>query len=184
MGYEKPTAVQSRVIPLIREGCDVLGQSQTGTGKTAAFAIPTLEKVDPGIRAPQVLVLCPTRELAVQVAAHYNLLAKYMDHVRSLAVYGGEEITRQIDKLRRHPQVIVGTPGRVLDHLRRRTLRLQELHTLILDEADEMLNMGFREDIESVIKHIPEDTQKLLFSATIPKEIRNFQRESPRSGSC
>lgn len=181
MGYEKPTAVQSRVIPLIREGRDVLGQSQTGTGKTAAFAIPTLEKVDPEIRAPQVLVLCPTRELAVQVASHYNLLAKYMDYVRSLAVYGGEEITRQIDKLRRHPQVIVGTPGRVLDHLRRRTLRLQELHTLILDEADEMLNMGFREDIESVIKHIPEDTQKLLFSATIPKEIRELSKENLRN---
>lgn len=177
MGFEEPTDVQLRVIPLIREGRDVMAQSQTGTGKTAAFAIPTLEKVDPKLYAAQVLVLCPTRELAVQVAAQYTLLAKYLDDVRALPLYGGEEIRRQIERLKRHPQVIVGTPGRILDHLRRRTLKLEHLHTLVLDEADEMLNMGFREDIEKVLEQIPGETQRLLFSATIPKAIRQLSGE-------
>lgn len=172
-GYTEPTEIQARVIPIIRTGRDLIGQSQTGTGKTAAFAIPTIEKIDPELKKPQVLILCPTRELAVQVAGEYQELAQHTP-ITALAVYGGDPIQRQIGLLKRGPQVVVGTPGRMMDHLRRKTIRFDYLHTIILDEADEMLNMGFREDIETILQDVSTETQRLLFSATMPKAIRDI----------
>lgn len=169
--YEFATEIQEKVIPVIQEGQDLIGQSQTGTGKTAAFAIPILEKIDPELRKPQVIILTPTRELAVQVADEINELAGYMDGVRANAVYGGDPIQKQIMLLKKGPQIVVGTPGRTMDHLRRRTIRFDHLHTIILDEADEMLKMGFREDIETILEDVTTETQRLLFSATMPKAI-------------
>ncbi|WP_105615685.1 DEAD/DEAH box helicase [Vallitalea okinawensis] len=171
MGFEKATPIQSKTIPLLLEGKDIIGQSQTGTGKTAAFAIPILEKVDPKLRKPQVLILCPTRELAVQVCAEIRRISKYMHGIKAFPVYGGEPIHHQITGLRKGVQIIVGTPGRIMDHMKRRTLRFDELNTLILDEADEMLKMGFREDIEEILEHVQDDRQTILFSATMPKSI-------------
>ena len=151
-------------------GRDVIGQAQTGTGKTASFGIPLLHKVDPKLKKTQALILCPTRELAIQVSNELHNLAKYMHGIKILPIYGGQEIGKQIRSLKRRCTDYCWYPGRVMDHLRRKTIRCDFIHTIILDEADEMLNMGFREDIEEVLKYLPEDRQTVLFSATMPKE--------------
>ncbi|MCT4541913.1 MAG: DEAD/DEAH box helicase [Vallitalea sp.] len=174
MGFEEATEIQEKAIPLILTGQDMIGQSQTGTGKTAAFAIPILEKVNVDIKKPQVLVLCPTRELAVQVCNEFKKLTKYMN-IKSFPVYGGEPIYKQISVLKKGVQIIIGTPGRLMDHMNRKTIKLDHVNSIILDEADEMLNMGFREDIETILSQIPnEDKQTILFSATMPKSILNI----------
>lgn len=171
MGFEEATPIQSKAIPVVLSGVDVIGQAQTGTGKTAAFGIPILQKVDPSVRKTQILVLAPTRELAIQVAEELRKLAKYMHGVKVLPVYGGQDISRQIKALKGGVQIIIGTPGRLLDHFRRKTIRTEQVNTIVLDEADEMLNMGFREDIEEVLEFIPPEHQTVLFSATMPKPI-------------
>lgn len=171
MGFEEATPIQSKAIPLVMSGLDVIGQAQTGTGKTCAFGIPAIEMVDMKLAGTQVLVLCPTRELAIQVSEEFRNLCKYKRGIRSLAIYGGQSIDRQIISLKSKPQIIIGTPGRVMDHMRRKTLRLDHLKMIILDEADEMLNMGFREDIDTVLQDVPAEKQMMLFSATMPKEI-------------
>ncbi|WP_317853829.1 DEAD/DEAH box helicase [Chakrabartyella piscis] len=176
MGFEEATPIQSQAIRLVKEGKDVLGQSQTGTGKTAAFGIPCLEMMDPEDRRTQALILCPTRELAIQVSEEFRKLLKYKSDVRVLPVYGGQPIDRQIMALRKGVQVVIGTPGRVMDHMRRRTLKLENLKMMILDEADEMLDMGFREDIESILVKVPENHQTLLFSATLSPAIMDITR--------
>lgn len=170
MGFEEATPIQSKAIPEIMKGIDVIGQAQTGTGKTCAFGIPAVENVDVsgGI---QVLVLCPTRELAIQSTEEIKNVAKYKKGLNILPIYGGQQIERQIRALRQRPQIIIGTPGRIMDHMRRNTLKLQSLKMLILDEADEMLNMGFREDIDTILESVNEDRQTILFSATMPREI-------------
>jgi ATP-dependent RNA helicase DeaD len=176
MGFEEATPIQSKAIPPIFEGKDIIGQAQTGTGKTCAFGIPAIEMLDPGMPGIQVLVLCPTRELAIQVSEELKNVAKFKRGVKVLPIYGGQSIDRQIMALKAKPQIIVGTPGRVMDHMRRHTLKMGSLKMIILDEADEMLNMGFREDIDTILKEIPEDRQTLLFSATMPKEIMDLTR--------
>ena len=178
MGFEEATPIQSQAIPVVMSGVDVIGQAQTGTGKTASFGIPVLHKVDPNSRKTQVIILSPTRELAIQVADEIRKLAKYMHGVKVLPVYGGQEIGRQIKALKGGAQIIVGTPGRVMDHLRRKTIRCDAIHTVVLDEADEMLNMGFRDDIETILEYIPaEGRQTILFSATMPKPILDITRK-------
>src|SRR5690554_5700898 len=147
-GYEKPTPIQQQTIPSLIEGRDLVGRAQTGTGKTAAFALPLLNKLDPNNKNVQAIVLAPTRELAIQVAESIEMYAKHMDNANVLAVYGGQHIGLQLNKLRRNVQIVVGTPGRVMDHLRRGTLKLDNVQTLVLDEADEMLRMGFIDDVE------------------------------------
>lgn len=174
MGFEETTPIQAMAIPVAFTGRDLVGQAQTGTGKTAAFTIPMLEKIDLSNKNVQALVLCPTRELAVQISEEVNRIGKHMRGLHILPIYGGQDIERQIKGIKSGAQVIIGTPGRVLDHLRRRTLKLANLKMLILDEADEMLNMGFREDIELVIEEVDHEIQTLLFSATMPKEILNI----------
>lgn len=176
MGFEEATPIQSKAIPPIFEGKDIIGQAQTGTGKTCAFGIPAIEMLDPAIPGVQVLVLCPTRELAIQVSEELKNVAKFKRGVKVLPIYGGQSIDRQIMALKTKPQIIIGTPGRVMDHMRRHTLKLGNLKMIILDEADEMLNMGFREDIDTILEGIPEDRQTLLFSATMPKEIMDLTR--------
>lgn len=177
MGFEEATPIQSQAIPVVLSGVDVIGQAQTGTGKTAAFGIPILQKVDPSLRKTQVLILSPTRELAIQVADEIRKLAKYMHGVKVLPVYGGQDISRQIKALKGGVQIIIGTPGRLMDHFRRKTIRPDFVHTIVLDEADEMLNMGFREDIETVLEYIPGEHQTVLFSATMPKPILDITRK-------
>ena len=157
MGFEEATPIQAKAIPEVMTGQDIIGQAQTGTGKTAAYTIPMLMKIDPQIKKPQAIVLCPTRELAVQVAEEIRKLAKYMSDIKVLPVYGGQEIVRQIKSLKTGVQIIVGTPGRVMDHMRRKTVKFDNINMVILDEADEMLNMGFLEDIEAIISRVPED---------------------------
>ncbi|MDH8677985.1 DEAD/DEAH box helicase [Fusibacter bizertensis] len=181
MGFEETTPIQAMAIPVAFAGKDLVGQAQTGTGKTAAFAIPMLEKIDLSSKNVQALVLCPTRELAVQISEEVNRIGKYMKGLHILPIFGGQDIERQIRGLRSGAQVIIGTPGRVLDHLRRRTLKLGNLQMLILDEADEMLNMGFREDIELVMNEVDHEIQTLLFSATMPKEILNIINKYQRN---
>jgi len=171
MGFEEPTPIQQGAIPLMLEGKDVIGQAQTGTGKTAAFGIPILESVDASSRKPQALVMCPTRELAIQVAEEMTNLAKYKKGIRILPVYGGQSIQRQIKSLKSGVQIIIGTPGRLMDHMRRRTLKVETINFVVLDEADEMLDMGFREDMEYILKGTPNDRQTGLFSATMPNAI-------------
>ncbi|MDE7062982.1 MAG: DEAD/DEAH box helicase, partial [Lachnospiraceae bacterium] len=177
MGFEEATPIQSQAIPVVLSGVDVIGQAQTGTGKTAAFGIPILQKVDPMLRKTQVLILSPTRELAIQVADEIRKLAKYMHGVKVLPVYGGQDISRQIKALKGGVQIIISTPGRLMDHLRRKTIRPDHVHTIVLDEADEMLNMGFREDIETVLEYVPQEHQTVLFSATMPKPILDITRK-------
>lgn len=173
MGFEEATPIQAKTIPLSMEGKDLIGQAQTGTGKTAAFGIPLIEKIDSQNPSVQGIIIAPTRELAIQVSEELYKIA--LDaRVRVLAVYGGSDIQRQIRALKKGPHIIVGTPGRVLDHIKRRTLKLNNVHTVILDEADEMLNMGFIEDIESILETVPEERQTLLFSATMPAPIRRI----------
>ena len=176
MGFEETTPIQAQSIPAVMSGRDVIGQAQTGTGKTASFGIPLLHKVDPGRKKTQAVILCPTRELAIQVSNELHNLAKYLHGVRILPIYGGQDISRQIRSLKGGVQIIVGTPGRVMDHLRRKTIRCDEVDTIVLDEADEMLNMGFREDIETVLGYLPEEHQTVLFSATMPKEILDITK--------
>jgi len=176
MGFESPSPIQAQGIPPVMEGRDVIGQAQTGTGKTAAFGIPALEMVDPTNNAVQVLVLCPTRELAVQVSEEIGRLAKYKRGVRIEAIYGGDSIERQIRSLKKGVQIVVGTPGRVMDHMQRRTLKFDEVRMMVLDEADEMLDMGFREDIESILDEMPEERQTILFSATMSKPIMSITK--------
>ena len=176
MGFEEPTTIQNRSIPYLLDGKDVIGQAQTGTGKTAAFGIATLERVDPKNKKLQAVILCPTRELAIQVSEELKNLSKYKKGIRILPVYGGQTIGRQIKALREGVQIIIGTPGRVMDHLNRRTLKVGGVKIVILDEADEMLDMGFRDDIETIVRKIPEKRQTILFSATMPKAILNLTR--------
>ncbi len=171
-GYTEATYIQSACIPVVMNGGDVIGQSQTGTGKTAAFAIPIIEMLEVTDRKrPQALILSPTRELAMQVCDEIRKFTKYKEGIRTVAVYGGQQIGKQILELKKGADIVVGTPGRVLDHIRRRTLRFDQCRVLVLDEADEMLNMGFREDIETVIEALPQQRQTVLFSATMPKPI-------------
>lgn len=181
MGFEKPSPIQAESIPQIMTGRDVIGQAQTGTGKTAAFGIPCIEAIDVKSKAIQAIILCPTRELAVQVSEELKKLSKFKRGFKTLAVYGGESIERQIRGLDAGAQVVVGTPGRVLDHLDRGTMKLDQVKMIILDEADEMLNMGFVDDIELILKKMPEEKQSVFFSATMPRQIldltRRFQKD-------
>ena len=176
VGYENPTPIQTQTIPLLLEGRDVLGQAQTGTGKTAAFALPVLSNLDLSQKAPQVLVLAPTRELAIQVAEAFQTYAARIRGFQVLPVYGGQDYSGQIRALKRGVHVVVGTPGRVMDHMRRGTLTLDALKTLVLDEADEMLRMGFIDDVEWILDQLPEERQVVLFSATMPSEIRRLSK--------
>jgi ATP-dependent RNA helicase DeaD len=171
MGFEEATPIQSQCISVIMEGRDVIGQSQTGTGKTAAFGIPLLEKIDPNDKHLQAVILSPTRELAIQISEEFRKLSKYRENVKIIPIYGGQPIERQIFALKKGVQIIIGTPGRVMDHMNRRTLKMETVKYLVLDEADEMLDMGFRDDIETIVQKIPEDRQTMLFSATMPQEI-------------
>jgi len=177
MGFEAATPIQAKAIPHILSGIDVIGQAQTGTGKTCAFGIPAIEILDSESEEVQVLVLCPTRELAIQISEELKQVTKYKEGVRILPIYGGQPISRQITALKKRPQIIIGTPGRVMDHLRRKTLKLGSLKMIILDEADEMLNMGFRDDIDTILKKVPEEKQTILFSATMPEEIMELAKK-------
>ena len=176
MGFEEATPIQAKAIPMEMTGVDIVGQAQTGTGKTAAFGIPLLQKINPKSKKLQSVVLCPTRELAIQVAEEIRNLSKYMHGIKVLPIYGGQDIVKQIRSLKAGTQIIIGTPGRVMDHMRRKTVKFEEVHTIILDEADEMLNMGFREDIETILKEIPEERQTIMFSATMPKPILDITK--------
>lgn len=182
MGFEETTPIQAKAIPYLLEGRDMIAQAPTGTGKTCAFGIPAIEEIDIRQHHVQVLILCPTRELVIQVAEELSEIAKYKRGIKILPIYGGQQIERQLRALRKNPQIIVGTPGRIMDHLRRETLKLDQLQKLILDEADEMLNMGFREDIDTILENIPRKKQFILFSATLPPailEIANKYQKDP-----
>lgn len=177
LGYTEPTPIQEKAIPAILEGKDMIGQAQTGTGKTAAFAIPMLEKLDMNKRHIQALVLSPTRELAMQTTQAFRRISRHLPGVETLAIYGGQPIERQISMLRRGVQIVVGTPGRIMDHIRRGTLKLDKVNIVVLDEADEMLDMGFRNDIQTILNCTPAARQTLLFSATMPREILELARQ-------
>ena len=180
MGFEAASPIQAQAIPVQMEGRDVVGQAQTGTGKTAAFGIPLLQKIDPDSKKLQAIALCPTRELAIQVADEIRRLAKYMHGIKVLPIYGGQDIVRQIRGLKDGTQIVIGTPGRVMDHMRRKTIRCDHIHTVIMDEADEMLNMGFLEDMETILSQLPQERQTVMFSATMPMEIQNIARRFQR----
>ncbi|MEI4269772.1 MAG: DEAD/DEAH box helicase, partial [Candidatus Dasytiphilus stammeri] len=177
LGYKNPTPIQVQCIPYLLKGSDVLGIAQTGSGKTAAFALPILNKIDLGKKMPQCLILAPTRELAIQVANFFSDLAMYMKGIIITAIYGGQRYEIQFRVLREGPHIIVGTPGRLLDHIHRGTLNISQIHILVLDEADEMLRMGFIEDVESIMQHTPQNKQIALFSATMPDAIRQITRK-------
>ncbi|CAK7031926.1 MAG: ATP-dependent RNA helicase DeaD [Peptostreptococcus russellii] len=177
LGYENPSPIQARAIPTMLEGNDVIGQAQTGTGKTAAFSIPLLERIDVKDKKVQAIILCPTRELAIQVSEEIKKLSAHMRGLRTLPVYGGQPIQRQIKALKSGVQVVIGTPGRVIDHINRKTLKLSNIKMVVLDEADEMLDMGFREDIETILTNVPEERQTALFSATMPKSILDLTKK-------
>jgi ATP-dependent RNA helicase DeaD len=174
------TPIQAKAIPLILQGKDIIGQAQTGTGKTLAFGLPLLDSIQPGNRKTQAIVLCPTRELAVQVAEEFKRVLIHKREIKVLPIYGGQPIERQIHGLR-GAHVIIGTPGRTIDHINRGTLKLDQVKTVVLDEADKMLDMGFVDDVEKILRRIPAERQTLLFSATMPKPIldltRKYQRE-------
>lgn len=176
MGFEEATPIQSQAIPFIMEGKDIIGQAQTGTGKTCAFAIPAIEMLGDNENI-QVLVLCPTRELAIQTAEEFKNVAKYREKVKILPIYGGQSIDRQITSLKRRPQIIIGTPGRIMDHMRRSTLKFGSLKMLVLDEADEMLSMGFQEDLDTILQKTPDEKQTVLFSATMSKSILEITKK-------
>ena len=176
MGFEGMTPIQEQAIPVLLERKDIIGQAQTGTGKTAAFGIPMIQNIDPESKKLQGIVLCPTRELAMQAAEELRKLAKYMHGIKVLPIYGGQDISRQIRALNQGVQIVVGTPGRVMDHMRRHTIKTPGIRMIVLDEADEMLNMGFREDIETILKDMPEEHQMALFSATMPKPILDITK--------
>ena len=171
IGYTETTEIQQKAIPEIQAGFDIIGLSQTGTGKTAAFGIPAIENIDIKNKKTQVLILAPTRELACQITDELRKFTKYMESIKLLTVYGGQSIEKQIIPLRKGVQIVVGTPGRIMDHMRKKTLKLSNVKMVILDEADEMLNMGFREDIETILEQVPDERQTLLFSATMNEKI-------------
>lgn len=171
MGFESMSPIQQQAIPAVLNGEDIIGQAQTGTGKTAAFGIPVLQMMEPDVKGVQCIVLCPTRELAIQAADEIRKYAKYMHGIKVLPIYGGQDINRQIRSLAGNVQIVVGTPGRVMDHMRRHTLKLKNIKVMVLDEADEMLNMGFREDIETILEGVNTEHQTVLFSATMPQAI-------------
>jgi len=171
MGFEEATMIQSESIPILLQGNDVIGHAQTGTGKTAAFAIPIIEKIDMKSKNVQAIILCPTRELVIQVTEEFRKLAKYKEAFSVVPIFGGQEIDRQFKSLKKFPQVVIGTPGRVMDHLNRRTLNLKDVKFVVLDEADEMLDMGFREDIEYILRDTTDEKQTIMFSATLPDAI-------------
>ncbi|MGO2563749.1 MAG: DEAD/DEAH box helicase, partial [Pseudoalteromonas nigrifaciens] len=174
LGYKTPSEIQAQCIPLLLERKDVLGLAQTGTGKTAAFALPLLNNIDPSVKQPQILVLTPTRELAIQVAEAFEQYAKHVRGIEVLALYGGQSYSIQLSALRRGAQVIVATPGRLIDHINRGTIKFDALQALVLDEADEMLRMGFIDDVENIMEKTPREKQTCLFSATMPKQIQNI----------
>ena len=176
-GYVEPTPIQQQAIPAVLQGRDLMASAQTGTGKTAAFGIPLLQKIDPDSKKLQAIALCPTRELAIQVAEEIRRLAKYMHGIKVLPIYGGQDIVRQIRGLKDGTQIVIGTPGRVMDHMRRKTIRCDHVHTVIMDEADEMLNMGFLEDMETILSQLPEERQTVMFSATMPPAIQEIARK-------
>ena len=171
IGYKETTEIQEKAIPEIQNGNDIIGLSQTGTGKTAAFGIPAIENVDIKNKKTQVLILAPTRELATQITDELRKYTKYMENIKILTIYGGQSIEKQIIPLRKGVQIVVGTPGRIMDHMRKKTLKLDNVKLVVLDEADEMLNMGFREDIETILEKVPDERQTLLFSATMNDKI-------------
>ncbi|MDD4587882.1 MAG: DEAD/DEAH box helicase [Heliobacteriaceae bacterium] len=180
LGWEEPSPIQAQAIPIVLAGKDMIGQAQTGTGKTGAFGIPMAEMMNPRDGRVQALVLCPTRELAIQVAQEIGRICRHAE-IKGLPVYGGQSIDRQIRALRSGVQVVIGTPGRLLDHLSRKTLRLNNVRMVVLDEADEMLDMGFVDDIEAILKETPMERQTLLFSATMPEPIRRLARQYLKS---
>lgn len=176
-GYVSPTPIQEQAIPVILEGKDFIGQSKTGTGKTASYSLPMIEGIDASNKKVQAIVLCPTRELAVQVADETRKFLKYQEGIKTIAIYGGQSIETQIKMLKKGVQIVIGTPGRVMDHMRRKTLKLDNVKMCVLDEADEMLNMGFEEDIETILKDVPEERQTVLFSATMNKRIMGITKK-------
>ena len=180
IGYESPSPIQAQSIPPLLEGRDLFGQAQTGTGKTAAFALPLLSRLDLGMKQPQVLVLTPTRELAIQVAEAFQAYARHLKGFHVLPIYGGQSMDTQLRQLRRGVHVVIGTPGRIMDHLRRKSLVLDTVRTLVLDEADEMLRMGFIDDVEWILEHTPPERQTALFSATMPEAIRRVAQKHLR----
>jgi len=180
LGFEKASPIQAEAIPVLIQGRDVVGQSQTGSGKTAAFAVPAIEKVDPQLRAVQVIMLCPTRELAVQVAEEVHKLSLFKRGIHALPIYGGQSYERQFLGLKQGAQIVIGTPGRVMDHMRRGTLRLDKVKMVILDEADVMLDMGFRDDIEIILQGVPKERQTVFFSATMPRPIQELIQKYSR----
>lgn len=177
MGFEVMTPIQAQAIPVLLEGKDIIGQAQTGTGKTAAFGIPLIQNVDADNKHLQAIILCPTRELAIQAAEELRKLAKFTHGIKILPIYGGQDINTQIRSLKTGVQIVVGTPGRVMDHMRRHTMKLDHIRTMVLDEADEMLNMGFREDIETILEGMSTEHQTALFSATMPKPILDITKK-------
>ena len=177
MGFEEASPIQAQAIPVVLEGRDIIGQAQTGTGKTAAFGLLLLQRVDPKVKKLQAIVLLPTRELAIQVAEELRRFAKFMHGIKVLPIYGGQDIVRQIRALKDGTQIVVGTPGRVMDHMRRKTVKTDHVHTVVLDEADEMLNMGFLEDMETILSQLPAERQTLMFSATMPPAIAEIARK-------
>jgi len=181
MGFEEASPIQSAAIPVLLEGADVVGQSQTGSGKTAAFGIPAIQVVDATLRAPQVIILCPTRELVVQVAEEIAKLAFFKRGVRELPIYGGQSYERQFRGLSAGAQIIIGTPGRVMDHLERKSLRLDQIKMVVLDEADRMLDMGFVDDIKTILREVPDERQTVFFSATIPRPIQELIKRFTRN---
>jgi len=181
LGFEKPAPIQARAIPLLMQGRDVVGQSQTGSGKTLAFGVPAVEKVDPSLREVQILVLCPTRELAIQVSEEIHKLAAFKRGIHPLPIFGGQSYERQFSGLRQGAQIVIGTPGRVMDHMRRGTLRLGKTKMVILDEADVMLDMGFRDDIEFILQAVPAERQTVFFSATLPRAIQDMIKRYARN---
>jgi ATP-dependent RNA helicase DeaD len=180
LGFEQASPIQAEAIPVLLTGRDIVGQSQTGSGKTAAFAVPAIEKVDPLLRAVQVIILCPTRELAVQVSEEVHKLAVFKRGIHALPIYGGQSYERQFLGLKQGAQIVIGTPGRVMDHMRRGTLRLDKVKMVILDEADVMLNMGFRDDIEIILQGVPKERQTVFFSATMPRPIQELVQKYSR----
>src|SRR3954469_15696716 len=181
LGFEQAAPIQAEAIPVLMSGRDIVGQSQTGSGKTAAFGIPAIEKVDTSKRAVQVLILCPTRELAVQVSEELHKLAFFKRGIHVLPIYGGQSYDRQIYGLRQGAQIVIGTPGRLMDHMRRGTLRLDKTKMVILDEADVMLDMGFRDDMEFILQAVPAERQTVFFSATMPRAIQELIKKYARN---
>lgn len=176
LGFEEPTPIQLKAIPIALSGRDLIGQAQTGTGKTAAFGLPLIQRINGASDKLSALILTPTRELAIQVAEELGKLSRYKG-IRTLPIYGGQEIGRQIRALRKHPHIVVGTPGRLLDHINRKTIRLDDVSFVVLDEADEMLDMGFLEDIQTILGHLPAERQTMLFSATMPPNIQKLAEQ-------